>query len=164
MNVNKPTGQIKRLRGIIFTTGETIILVDLVLKYKHILENKKTDGVSSKEKEKMWSILADEFNATSGCSPRSWLTLKTKFENLKRICRKMLCEERMETFKTGGGTAEVPKWDPVLEKVRSILSVSGCGLVNPYDSNASFPDQNQSDGKNSFYYLQMSLLLRARST
>ena len=56
---------------------EKNLLVDLCLKYKNIIENKKTDGATTKSKDETWKILAKEFQANSICHiPRDWKQLK----------------------------------------------------------------------------------------
>lgn len=52
----------KRKRNINFTSSEEELLVELVDKYKHIIENKKTDMIMWKEKKACWEKLTKEFN------------------------------------------------------------------------------------------------------
>ena len=66
----------KRKRAANLTQVERELLVDTVLKYKSVLENKRTDAVSNKEKEDVWKIAADEFNAVTTSSSRDWKQLK----------------------------------------------------------------------------------------
>ena len=57
--------QKKRQRGCNMTFSEKALLADLVVKHSAIIENKRTDAVSSQVKTKCWVDLAAEFNATS---------------------------------------------------------------------------------------------------
>lgn len=52
----------KRDRSANFSNEETRILVDLILKYKHIIENKKADAITWKQKDAGWTRLTTEFN------------------------------------------------------------------------------------------------------
>lgn len=58
MNVEK---FVPRKRAQNFSETEKIILVDMILKYKNVLENKKTDGVTSKDKEKCWKKIESTY-------------------------------------------------------------------------------------------------------
>ncbi|EFN64633.1 hypothetical protein EAG_16169, partial [Camponotus floridanus] len=40
-----------------------IILIEIIEKKKHIIENKQTNGVTIKEKEKCWLDISREFNS-----------------------------------------------------------------------------------------------------
>jgi Myb/SANT-like DNA-binding domain len=130
MSQPKSKNDAKRSRSKDFDKSEISLLVDLVLKFQEVLECKKTDAVTSKEKDEVWGVLAIEFNANSGTVPRSASNLKTKFENLKKVLRRKLAYEKCEVLKTGGGGFTPLVLDPVLEKLKGILSVSEDGLHN----------------------------------
>lgn len=46
--------QNKSKRSVNFSQTEELLLVNLAKKYKHILENKKTDAVTNKDKATVW--------------------------------------------------------------------------------------------------------------
>lgn len=50
-----------------FSEGEKCTLQDLVLKYQHVLENKKTHAVSNARKKVGWESVVREFNAHPDC-------------------------------------------------------------------------------------------------
>ena len=53
------------------------LLVDLCLKYRDTIENKRTDAVSTRQKEEGWRLVATEFGAVSaGGVKREWMQLK----------------------------------------------------------------------------------------
>lgn len=52
-------------RSVNFSKSEEEKLVSLVLEKKNIFENKKTDAVTSKQKDAAWEALALKFNAIS---------------------------------------------------------------------------------------------------
>ena len=54
------------------------LLVEIALKYEHIIENKKTHGASVVEKATAWSNIATEFNAVS--------VVKREASSLKQVC------------------------------------------------------------------------------
>ncbi|EFN65156.1 hypothetical protein EAG_05791, partial [Camponotus floridanus] len=41
---------------------EKLVLVSLIKKYKLIIENKRTDAVSVRDKEEAWLKILDEYN------------------------------------------------------------------------------------------------------
>lgn len=53
----------KRRRTGNYSSGERDLLVELVGKYGLIIENKKTDAVTWKEKQEAWQQVANEYNA-----------------------------------------------------------------------------------------------------
>ena len=55
-----------KLRSKNFTETEKETLIEVVNRYKDIIECKKTDGCSAPKKTTTWDKIAQEFNATSG--------------------------------------------------------------------------------------------------
>lgn len=55
----------KRERCANFTSAEKKLLLQLSNKYKTILENKKTDGVTWRNKEDSWTKIENQFNASA---------------------------------------------------------------------------------------------------
>jgi hypothetical protein len=76
--------KVKRERSTNFIDSELELLVDLVYKNKHILENKKTDTVTANLKNKTWETLCKSFNSKSLNGYRQEKCLKSKYENLKK--------------------------------------------------------------------------------
>lgn len=66
----------KRIRSANTTTAEREVILQLVQKYKDIIENKRTDAVTSLHKEKVWQKIASEFNAI-GLTKKDAKQLKT---------------------------------------------------------------------------------------
>lgn len=84
-----------------FKFREKIKLVELVERRKDIIENKKTDNVSAKDKDVCWKNITIQFN--SGCISgyRDMACLKNCWNNLKKKTRKYYAEIRNKVFKTG---------------------------------------------------------------
>lgn len=55
----------KRARASNFSKIEVKRLLELANRKSSISENKKTDAVSSKQKDETWVYIADQFNASS---------------------------------------------------------------------------------------------------
>jgi hypothetical protein len=87
-------------RGTNFSNNEKYLLIELVTKYKDIVENKKTDAVFAKEKVKCWDEICKKFNSESNIF-RDAVTLKNCWENLQKRTRKYYAEERSKLYKTG---------------------------------------------------------------
>ncbi|XP_022200670.2 myb/SANT-like DNA-binding domain-containing protein 4 isoform X2 [Nilaparvata lugens] len=95
----------KRERGPNFTEMEKSQLLEIVLKYKDIIENKKTDKVSLLTKNNTWKRINKEYNAIQRSTGiRELKTLKALYECLKAKARKDKAAERIETMKTGRGS------------------------------------------------------------
>jgi len=65
----------KKVRAANLSQTEKTLLAELCLRYGSIIESKKTDAFSSKEKEGAWIQLAAEFQAYGG-ERREWMQLK----------------------------------------------------------------------------------------
>lgn len=88
-----------RKRAVNFTQAEKMILIDLILKHKHIIENKRSDNITLKEKG--LKIIENTFNSISSTELRSSEVLKSCWDNLKKKTRKFFADEKMELYKTG---------------------------------------------------------------
>ncbi|KAI4463168.1 hypothetical protein MML48_4g00008079 [Holotrichia oblita] len=114
----------KRQRASNFTADERVALLNIVKNYKHILENKKTDAITWREKEGIWLRIEKEFNATSpACINRSQEQLRKCYENQKKIVRKIAANNRLNLCKTGGGPSSCnDSNNPTYDLTMSILS------------------------------------------
>ncbi|CAK1554589.1 unnamed protein product [Leptosia nina] len=126
----------KRERASNFDKAETRLLTEMVTKYKYIIENKKTDAVTNKDKEAAWGKIASSFNATtSGTATRSSKTLKLKYEAIKKATKKKMFCHRQELYRTGGGPSYAPDFDDVEEKVLALCSnITGLEARNDSDN------------------------------
>jgi len=70
----------KRMRSVNLTEYDKILLVELVLKYQSVVENKRTDAVSTGGKEEGWHQLTEEFNSASTAG------IRRKCQQLKNVC------------------------------------------------------------------------------
>uniref|UniRef100_A0A1I8MVY8 Regulatory protein zeste n=1 Tax=Musca domestica TaxID=7370 RepID=A0A1I8MVY8_MUSDO len=118
MDIQKETSHRKRAKH--FLEEEEMLLVNLVEDHKHIIENKKSDSVAWKQKEAVWKKIEDDFAASMGLR-RPWKALRDKYEVIKRKSKIELAEQKLETYRTGGGM--------VTCKVSTAT-----GLENTYDS------------------------------
>ncbi|CAH1108457.1 unnamed protein product [Psylliodes chrysocephalus] len=120
----------KRKRSSYFTNNNKLILINIVAKYKHIIENKKTDAVTSSEKM--------EFNRLGTSCPREVECLKRCYDNRKKLLRKSVACDQRELYKTGGGLPEVEKkkepGDDLLLSILSKKTVVGMDNLNDDDA------------------------------
>lgn len=113
----------KRKRSSNFTSNDKCILINIVAKYKHVIENKKTDSVTAKEKCDYWEKISVEFNSSGPSCPRDTECLKRCYENRKKLLRKLVASQRRELYKTGGGLPKSDeKKEPGDELLLSIVS------------------------------------------
>lgn len=84
-----------------FSATEKMKLIQLIEEKKDIIENKKTDAISAREKEECWINLATQFNSTSIIGHREVSSLKTCWDNLKKKSRKYAADMRKEVYLTG---------------------------------------------------------------
>ncbi|XP_032682288.1 myb/SANT-like DNA-binding domain-containing protein 3 isoform X2 [Odontomachus brunneus] len=125
----------KEKRGANFTKTEIDLLIDVTLKYKHIVENKKTDATTWKDKNEAWEKISNEFNAASGNFPRSIKTIRSKYDTIKKSIRKKCSLLKSEQTKTGGGQCAVTL-TPSEEKVLSLTPNTMVGLKSRFDNDS----------------------------
>lgn len=74
----------KRERGSNFSNKKIEILISIIEQHKNIIECKKTDATTWREKDAAWENVAKAFNSNSGEVFRSKKTLKAKYEDIKK--------------------------------------------------------------------------------
>ncbi|KAJ3643366.1 hypothetical protein Zmor_026081 [Zophobas morio] len=103
-----------------YTPDEKLLLLNIIKKYSHVVENKKTDSVTWEEKKQAWKAIAAKFNAASGVH-RSTDSIKMFFDNHKRMLTKKAANDKFERKKTGGGRY-VSTGDPFLDLTLDIVN------------------------------------------
>ncbi|XP_011870273.1 PREDICTED: myb/SANT-like DNA-binding domain-containing protein 4, partial [Vollenhovia emeryi] len=121
-------------RSANFTKSEVNILVDLVLRRKNVIENKRTDATTWKDKDTAWEERTSQFNAQSGNFPRNTKSIRAKYENLKKDLRKKCARLTGEQKKTGGGSNPCSGLEGHEEKLLSISELGMLGLPSRHDS------------------------------
>lgn len=139
----------KRSRSANFTAEEKIICLNIINKYKNIVECKKTDATTWREKECAWKKIESEFNSQSPAGIcRTVDNLKKYFENQKKATRKVVANEKRSFFRTGGGSSSTSTVtsDPTFDLTMEIINKkSVCGLINHNDGDAAAPDCSESN-------------------
>ncbi|KAJ8948262.1 hypothetical protein NQ314_008442 [Rhamnusium bicolor] len=125
----------KRSRN--FTDYDRNLLFELVIQYKHILENKKTDGTSVKQKNEAWDEITLKYNSSCQTGPRNAKQLHALYDGIKKKARKNLHDDKKNLFKTGGGTF-TPQSDELDLKIATILKPQYQALTNCFDSSAAY--------------------------
>ncbi|KAI4468172.1 apontic [Holotrichia oblita] len=129
--------QKNKTRGPNYSSDEKCILINIIAKYKNIIENKKTDATTWKEKENTWKKITSEFNSQCCGNYRSTESLKKYYENQKKMLRKNVVENKKKMQQTGGGTC-TPGQDKNEDILLSLISNKTVyGLENMYDSDAN---------------------------
>ncbi|RVE41428.1 hypothetical protein evm_013922 [Chilo suppressalis] len=125
-------------RTINFSSDEKRILTELVLKYRDIVENKRTDATTNSVKIKGWIRLTEEFNTISTYCHRTHTVLKCCWENIKRQSKKDRAARKKSLFMTGGGKppSPAPSNQGSSAVVDAILGPALEGVSNIYDSDA----------------------------
>lgn len=144
----------KRNRGSNFSALERSLLIELVTKYKLIIECKKTDGVGIKAKDDAWEKIQEDFNSNADVTRRTTKQLRQYYINTKRLAKKSKSDERIETYKTGGGQFK----SNVDESVLSLIEDQIQPLYNVSDSAAHYY------GKRFFTYITFLLSMNEMIT
>ncbi|XP_069700797.1 myb/SANT-like DNA-binding domain-containing protein 3 [Periplaneta americana] len=117
------------------TAYEKEVLLELTQQYKNVIENKKTDAVGIKEKNKAWEELCQKFCAAGKTTKRSASQLKKSWENLKYKARKDNCEIVKQRLLTGGGPPRKEKDEfEFSAKMDSMFPHLNLRIESPFDS------------------------------
>ncbi|KAF2889097.1 hypothetical protein ILUMI_17076 [Ignelater luminosus] len=133
-----------RIRGSNFTKEEELSLLNIIAKYKNIVECKNSNKITTKQREEAWINIETEFNSCN--RHRTLHQIKRKFDNLKTAARKYACCNKENLNITGGrpsGNLENVVYDKMLEIINNKTVI---GLKNPYD------DDGRSSGEQSMVY------------
>ncbi|KAF5279340.1 hypothetical protein FQR65_LT15389 [Abscondita terminalis] len=118
------------VKRTVYSDADSHKLVEIIQKYSHIVESKKTDSMSWKEKDAGWIKIADEFNC-GVVEVRTAEQLRNKFDNLKKETRRFFAKQRQDLYRTGGGVVEDQVraiLKALYEKIRCIINLSVLGL------------------------------------
>ena len=121
-----------------FSELEKSLLTELVAKHTDVLECKRNDYKSIKQKTKAWESLAEELNSQAGVNKQDCKQLKKCWENMKSRAKKSIAKEKREAKLTGGGTASAEK-DECATAVVSIISAPKTSLESPFDDDKYEP-------------------------
>jgi len=74
----------KKVRNPRVLPGEKEILIELVKEHFNVLESKRTDALTVREKQAEWSKVAVKFNQLGLAHNRTGANLKMIWENMKK--------------------------------------------------------------------------------
>ncbi|CAG5007374.1 unnamed protein product [Parnassius apollo] len=74
--------------------SEKVLLVDLVAEHFSVVENKRTDAVTMKQKTAEWVKISEEFNSQTTFGYRAAEKVKAQWESLKKTTKKESSAER----------------------------------------------------------------------
>lgn len=131
-----------------FSSTDLDLLINLVCKYKDIIECKKTDASTWKMKEESWTKITSEFNSLTNGPPRVSKGIKMKYETFKKELRKKISKHKEQLYRTGGGSCESIVLSPNEEKIYTLINLSIEGLPSQFDSDCEY----EIIGNFEFYY------------
>lgn len=130
------SGEVKMAEGIKrcnnFSDSETRVIIELVDKYKDIIECKKTDTEVNRKKIAIWKSIEKEFNSLSGQTFRDAKALRNKYENLKKRAKKKAADNKAQKMGTGGGPSQETDLSDIDNTIISILGVRAEGLPSEF--------------------------------
>ncbi|XP_055844807.1 myb/SANT-like DNA-binding domain-containing protein 4 isoform X4 [Episyrphus balteatus] len=141
----------KRVRNPNFSLKEKQTILECAFHEKNIIDNKKTDGNTWKEKEAAWERITANFNSQSDSACyRTIESLRKFYQGYKKELRKAAADEQLSTIQTGGGKPiNTNKENPKTSEVGPSSSNACTGL-----DNASIEEQpvDKIDIKDETYY------------
>ncbi|KAK9506792.1 hypothetical protein O3M35_008664 [Rhynocoris fuscipes] len=126
----------KRERGSNFSESEKQLLLSIVSEHFQIIENKKSDALTIKEKNNAWELIAERFNAQQ-CEngTRTAVQLKNAYHNFKRKLKKDTANDKIDLYKTGG-LPITSKIDDETSKLVALLKPQLEPVINKFDSSS----------------------------
>ncbi|KAF6208008.1 hypothetical protein GE061_016457 [Apolygus lucorum] len=137
---NKPPDRpAKRTRLQNFSRRENELLIHLAQQEVQIIENKATNAETSKLKTDVWHAITEAFNSHHIGEPRDMVSLRHRYENLKRGLRKKILEQKEllaegEMVQLMTTNYEAKLWEMMVSKPdgveilnESVIEVSGDG-------------------------------------
>ncbi|KAJ4432500.1 hypothetical protein ANN_21120, partial [Periplaneta americana] len=129
----------RRNGGKNFSEREKMLLLDIITEYKDVIENKTTDAVTNTLKHECWGKICHKFNAQQDSDIRNSEQLRNLYDCLKRRARKERSTEKVEIYKTGGGSvASTATVGTVSERVIGLISEQITPLINEFDSDTNY--------------------------
>ncbi|XP_066602907.1 myb/SANT-like DNA-binding domain-containing protein 3 [Prorops nasuta] len=117
---------------------EKKIFLEILKKYKSVIENKSVNAVSLSDKNISWNAITEEYNNNQLIDiKRDVQQLKKFWQNLKQQTRHTLTVERQSRYLTGGGP-EMPEMEidsDVLDVLPSLM------LTAPVTASSNFSDK-----------------------
>ncbi|XP_070529790.1 myb/SANT-like DNA-binding domain-containing protein 3 [Cardiocondyla obscurior] len=90
-----------------YTQMERKVFLQILQKYKNVVEVKRSDATTLKDKDIAWSQICEEYNNFSlVCQKRTLQQLKKLRANLKQSQKDALTKEKQLRLATGGGSLE----------------------------------------------------------
>ncbi|KAJ4425597.1 hypothetical protein ANN_27793 [Periplaneta americana] len=107
-----------------------MLLLDIVIEYKDVIENKTADAMTNTLKHECWGKICHKFNTQQDSGIRNSEQLRNLYDCLKR---------RVEIYKTGGGSvASTATVGTVSERVIGLISDRITPLTNEFDSDTNY--------------------------
>ncbi|XP_039303306.1 uncharacterized protein LOC120357263 [Solenopsis invicta] len=106
-----------------YTALERKVFLQILTDYKHIIEIKKSDSTTLKDKDLAWNEICNKYNQSTLISQERTVTqLKKLWTNLKQSQREALTREKQSYLATGEGPPAVQiEIDPDISNIASNL-------------------------------------------
>ncbi|KAF5273239.1 hypothetical protein FQA39_LY07570 [Lamprigera yunnana] len=128
----------ERERSGNFTEADRDLLTTIVAQYFAIIENKKSDSLTIKQKNEAWDKVAEDFNCATNNLKRTGSQLRNAYNNLKKKLKKESAEDKIEIYKTGGGVALSQKMTEEKSRLLSLLQPQMEPIQSRFDSSANY--------------------------
>ncbi|KRT84790.1 hypothetical protein AMK59_1403 [Oryctes borbonicus] len=103
----------RREKSANYTRNEKHLLLDSVLPYLNVIENKKTDSMTIDIKVRAWNAVGARYNAVNAKAQRRVSQLKTLYENIKKRTKKDIIAYQAEFMKSSEGKSPPKRIDDV---------------------------------------------------
>ncbi|KAK8775145.1 hypothetical protein V5799_031512 [Amblyomma americanum] len=111
----------------IFTVEERHVFRNIMVKYRDVIENKRTDNTTKKAKDEAWSQLCEDYNSLAGTRTVCVAQLRKLWDNMKSRWKKKKSEETREIFRTDNVQGVYGDWDEIAAAMRFSDIVGNAG-------------------------------------
>ncbi|XP_045510836.1 myb/SANT-like DNA-binding domain-containing protein 3 isoform X2 [Colias croceus] len=124
----------ERKRSPNWYMSEKMLLVELVNDHYDIVESKRTDTASMKQKNAGWVKISEEYNSQTNLVHRTAENLKSQWEVLKKFTKRTI---RLSMTQTEDGPAKPECSDPLFNRIMAMVSPEGFEHVNVNDTDTN---------------------------
>ncbi|XP_076049504.1 uncharacterized protein LOC143030228 [Oratosquilla oratoria] len=119
----------KKKRKPNWSQEETLLLVNVIMEKKIIINGRFKPSLSHKEKREAWQSITDAINGTNPLTKRTMEDVETKWFSVLSKSRKKISAIKAEYNQSGAGGPKAPPLDAVDMKVEELLGEKNATVI-----------------------------------
>ncbi|XP_063887769.1 myb/SANT-like DNA-binding domain-containing protein 4 isoform X1 [Scylla paramamosain] len=127
----------KKKRKPNWSQEETLLLVNVIMEKKLIINGRFKPSLSHKDKREAWQSITDAINGTNPLTKRT-VEVETKWFSVLSKSRKKISAIKAEYNQSGAGGPQAPPLDPVDMKVEELLGEKNATVIGVIQNDLGF--------------------------